>query len=315
MSRRFAAIDIGTVTCRMLVADVDCGRVVELAKEYAVTNLGEGVDETGELKPEAMLRVVSAVDRFLALRDLFASEKSPVTTIAVATSAARDARNAADFAALLMSRGVELSVIPGEREATLSFAGASGDFPGEDVLVVDVGGGSAEVVAGRAGGDVLLSRSFNVGCRRVTERFLHADPPSVDELAATRAWIEGEMAGFFGRLLDGGFSPERLVAVAGTATSVVSICERMEIYDSARVHKAEVAREQLHDVAVRLSEMTLAQRERVVGLDPRRAPVIVAGLLILETVLDLAGAEAFTASESDILQGIVLDAAQRARGA
>lgn len=315
MSRRFAAIDIGTVTCRMLVADVDCGRVVELAKEYAVTNLGEGVDETGELKPEAMLRVVSAVDRFLALRDSFASEKSPVTTIAVATSAARDARNAADFAALLMSRGVELSVIPGEREAALSFAGASGDFPGEDVLVVDVGGGSAEVVAGRAGGDVLISRSFNVGCRRVTERFLHADPPSVDELAAARAWIEGEMAGFFGRLLDGGFSSERLVAVAGTATSVVSIRERMETYDSARVHKAEVAREQLHDVAVRLSEMTLAQRERVVGLDPRRAPVIVAGLLILETVLDLAGAEAFTASESDILQGIVLDAAQRARGA
>lgn len=313
MSRRFAAIDIGTVTCRMLVADVHAGQVEELAKEYSITNLGEGVDGTGFLKPEAMQRVADALDRYLELRDSFASAERPVETIAVATSAARDAKNAADFAALLAQRGIELAVIPGEREAALSFKGASGCFPGEDVLVVDIGGGSTEVVAGRAGGEVLGSHSFNLGCRRVTERFLASDPPSPEELAAARAWVRGEMTAFFEGLEAAGFAPERLVAVAGTATSVVSIRERMERYDSARVHKARVTREELREVGESLASKTLARRERVTGLDPRRAPVIVAGLLILDEVVGLAGADGFTASESDILQGIVLDAAERVR--
>lgn len=313
MSRRFAAIDIGTVTCRMLVADVHAGRVEELAKEYAITNLGEDVDRTGVLKPEAMQRVADALDRYLELRDAFASPEHPVKTVAVATSAARDAENAADFAALLARRGIELTVIPGEREAALSFKGASGCFPGEDVLVVDIGGGSTEVVAGRAGGEVLKARSFNVGCRRVTERFLASDPPAPEELAAARAWACGETVGFFEELEAAGFAPERLVAVAGTATSVVSIRERMERYDSSRVHKARVTREELREVGESLASMTLAQRERVTGLDPRRAPVIVAGLLILDEVVGLAGTDGFTTSESDILQGIILDAAERAQ--
>lgn len=312
MSRRFAAIDIGTVTCRTLVADAAAGCMKELAKEYAITNLGEDVDRTGLLKPEAMRRVADVLDRYLELRDSFASAGHPVETIAVATSAARDAENAGDFAALLEQRGIELAVIPGEREAALSFKGASGCFPGEDVLVVDIGGGSTEVVAGRAGGEVLRAHSFNVGCRRVTERFLHADPPVSEELAEARAWVRGEMAAFFEELSAAGFAPGRLVAVAGTATSVVSIRERMERYDSARVHKARVTRPQLREVGESLASKTLARRERVTGLDPRRAPVIVAGLLILDEVVALAGTDGFTASESDILQGIILDAAERA---
>lgn len=313
MSRRFAAIDIGTVTCRMLVADVHAGQVEELAKEYAITNLGEGVDGTGVLRPEAMQRVADVLDRYLELRDSFASAGHPVEAIAVATSAARDAENAGDFTVLLAQRGIELAVIPGEREAALSFKGASGCFPGEDVLVVDIGGGSTEVVAGRAGGEVLKARSFNVGCRRVTERFLASDPPALEDLAAARAWVRREMTGFFEGLRAAGFAPERLVAVAGTATSVVSIRERMDRYDSARVHKAHVAREELREVGESLASMTLDRRERVTGLDPRRAPVIVAGLLILDEVVGLAGTDGFTASESDILQGIVLDAAERVR--
>lgn len=313
MSRRFAAIDIGTVTCRMLVADAAAGRMEELAKEYAITNLGEDVDRTGLLQPEAMQRVADVLDRYLELRDSFASAERPVETVAVATSAARDAENAADFAALLAQRGIELTVISGEREAALSFKGASGCFPGEDVLVVDIGGGSTEVAAGRAGGEVLRAHSFNVGCRRVTERFLRADPPAPEELAEARAWMRGEMSAFFEGLFAAGFAPERLVAVAGTATSVVSIRECMERYDSARVHKARVTRAQLRKVGESLASKTLAQRERVAGLDPRRAPVIVAGLLILDEAVGLAGADGFTASESDILQGIVLDAAERAQ--
>lgn len=304
---RYAAIDIGTVTCRMLVVDVGESGLHELAREYAITNLGEGVDATGELKPEAMERVVRAIDGFLAVRDSLSTPDHPVVrTVAVATSAARDARNAADFAARLRERGIELSVIPGTREAALSFSGASIDFLRERLMVVDVGGGSTEVVMGMGGAEPVCAHSFNVGCRRVTEKFLASDPPAPEELARARAWIHEKMASWFADQAKEAASLERVVAVAGTATTVVSIRERMETYDSSRVHKARVSRQELLEVYERLAALPLSKRMQVVGLDPKRAPVMVAGLLILLEVLDFAGVDAFTVSETDILHGITL---------
>ncbi|CVH76042.1 Guanosine-5'-triphosphate,3'-diphosphate pyrophosphatase [Coriobacteriaceae bacterium CHKCI002] len=307
---RYAAIDIGTVTCRMLVADIDEeGRLRELDREYAITNLGEGVDASGVLKPEAMSRVLDVVARYQEVLSDFERSGRPVRVTAVATSAARDARNAGEFERLLAERGIELSVIPGAREAALSFAGASCDFLGERLLVVDIGGGSTEVVAGRAGGDPVRARSFDIGCRRVTEKFLASDPPSDRELECARQWTREGMRPFFEELRASGFFLDRLVAVAGTATTVVAVRERMRVYDTARVHKALVTRTDLDAVSERLQSVALSERERIVGLDPGRAPVIVAGMVILQTVLDLAGVDSFTVSESDILHGIVLDAA------
>lgn len=307
---RYAAIDIGTVTCRMLVADIDEeGRLRELDREYAITNLGEGVDASGVLKPEAMSRVLDVVARYQEVLSDFERSGRPVRVTAVATSAARDARNAGEFERLLAERGIELSVIPGAREAALSFAGASCDFLGERLLVVDIGGGSTEVVAGRAGGDPVRARSFDIGCRRVTEKFLASDPPSDRELECARQWTREGMRPFFEELRASGFFLDRLVAVAGTATTVVAVRERMRVYDTARVHKALVTRADLDAVSERLQSVALSERERIVGLDPGRAPVIVAGMVILQTVLDLAGVDSFTVSESDILHGIVLDAA------
>lgn len=304
---RYAAIDIGTVTCRMLVVDADKSGLHELTREYAITNLGEGVDATGELKPEAIDRVVRAIDGFLAVRDSLSTPDHPVIrTVAAATSAARDARNAADFAARLRERGIELSVIPGSREAALSFSGASIDFSGERLMVVDVGGGSTEVVMGVGGAEPLCAHSFNVGCRRVTEKFLASDPPAPEELARARAWIREQMASWFADQAKEAASLERVIAVAGTATTVVSIRERMETYDSSRVHKARVSRQDLLEVYERLAALPLSERMQVVGLDPKRAPVMVAGLLILLEVLDFAGIDAFTVSETDILHGITL---------
>lgn len=304
---RYAAIDIGTVTCRMLVVDVGESGLHELTREYAITNLGEGVDATGELKPEAIGRVVRAIDGFLAVRDSLSTSDHPVVrTVAVATSAARDARNAAEFAARLRERGIELSVIPGSREAALSFSGASIDFSGERLMVVDVGGGSTEVVMGTGGAEPLCAHSFNVGCRRVTEKFLASDPPAPEELARARAWIREQMASWFADQAKEAASLERVVAVAGTATTVVSIRDRMETYDSSRVHKARVSRQELLEVYERLAALPLSARKQVVGLDPKRAPVMVAGLLILLEVLDFAGIDAFTVSETDILHGITL---------
>lgn len=304
---RYAAIDIGTVTCRMLVVDVGESGLHELTREYVITNLGEGVDATGELKPEAIGRVVRAIDGFLAVRDSLSTSDHPVVrTVAVATSAARDARNAAEFAARLRERGIELSVIPGSREAALSFSGASIDFSGERLMVVDVGGGSTEVVMGMGGVEPVCAHSFNVGCRRVTEKFLASDPPAPEELARARAWIHEKMASWFAEQSKEAANLERVVAVAGTATTVVSIRDRMETYDSSRVHKARVSRQELLEVYERLAALPLSARKNVVGLDPKRAPVMVAGLLILLEVLDFAGVDAFTVSETDILHGITL---------
>ena len=308
---RYAAIDIGTVTCRLLVADVSAsGDIDELRRETIICNLGVGVDKTGLLAPESIERVGRAIEGFVAiLRELQPEGEAPIPVRAVATSASRDAKNASDFKDRLAKAGLVLDIIPGEREAALSFAGASSAFAGERVVVLDVGGGSTEIIAGLAGGEPERAHSFNVGCRRVTERSFHEDPPSAANLDDARAWIDGELGAYLGELRDAGQLDARIVAVAGTATSVVSMREEMEVYDGSRVHKAVVTRADLDALLERLSHMTTEQRRNIVGLDPGRAPVIVAGLVILERIMTLADAGQFTVSECDILHGILLDAA------
>ncbi|WP_139652034.1 Ppx/GppA phosphatase family protein [Raoultibacter phocaeensis] len=310
-SKRYAAIDIGTVTCRLLVADADETDLNELRREVVITNLGEGVDATGVLKPEAMERVAAQMKRFLAIIEEYKTPEHPeVVVIAMATSASRDAKNSSEFAAMLDGIGIRLTVIPGEREAALSFLGASSDFLGEDLLVVDIGGGSTEVIAGTGGCEPVFKHSFDIGCRRVTERFLAADPPTAGELYAAKTWTKHSMAPKFDELAATGFKPSRMIAVAGTATSIVSIDERMEVYDSERVHKTVVPLSVLEKVYAHLRSVPLAERKEIVGLDPGRASVIVAGMVIVETVMELARMKEFTVSETDILQGIILDAAR-----
>ncbi|MEE0043888.1 MAG: hypothetical protein UEX98_02545, partial [Ellagibacter isourolithinifaciens] len=181
-----------------------------------------------------------------------------------------------------------------------------GIMANHDGVLDAVGGGSTEVVMGMGGVEPVCAHSFNVGCRRVTEKFLASDPPAPEELARARAWIHEKMASWFAEQSKEAADLERVVAVAGTATTVVSIRDRMEAYDSSRVHKARVSRQDLLEVYERLAALPLSERKQVVGLDPKRAPVMVAGLLILLEVLDFAGVDAFTVSETDILHGITL---------
>lgn len=314
---RVAAIDIGTVTSRLMVADVDASGVRVAHRQSVITNLGEGVDASGELSRAAIERTVAQVASFRRVIDEM-SEQAPVDrVVALATSASRDARNAADFVGALREVGVELTVIEGRREAELSFLGASNDFRGEELLLADIGGGSTELVCGRADGaagalvaqtTLHAARSFDVGCRRMTERFFRGDPPSEAELRAARAWAREELSPFF----EGRSHVSRLVAVAGTPTGVVAVRDALVPYDPARVHKAEVTRAQFDEVARRICGMPLARRCEIAGLQPKRAGVFPAGLVILGAVMDLAGIDGFTASESDILIGIVLDAARHA---
>ncbi|MBQ3301898.1 MAG: Ppx/GppA family phosphatase [Eggerthellaceae bacterium] len=308
-SGRYAAIDIGTVTCRLFVADIDdAGQMRELTKEYEVVNLGEGVDVSHHLKPEAIERTAATVARFLEeVAQLDKRDSTSTQVVTFATSASRDADNADEFASKLDELGASLRVIPGEREAALSFAGASSCFVGERVVVVDVGGGSTEVIAGIGGAKAAISHSFDIGCRRVTERFLKSDPPTKAEIGEARAWMREQFVPYFEKEISrlGCTCTARMVAVAGSATSVVSIRETMEVYDSNRVHLSRVTAGDLEEVFEKLSSMTEAERREVVGLDPKRAPVIVAGVLILQEVMAAGGFLEYTVSESDILQGAV----------
>jgi exopolyphosphatase/guanosine-5'-triphosphate,3'-diphosphate pyrophosphatase len=233
---------------------------------------------------------------------------------AIATSAARDAANGHELIGMLSRLGVELEIVDGSREAELAFRGATWDLRGPGLLVVDCGGGSTELVYGDAppmsgveseATRILLARSVDVGSRRMTERFFRSDPPTAGELEAARAWAAEELRGYFDRLEH---RPTRVVGLAGTATSLASIHQRLEPYDPALVHGYELAGSDLSDLLEELSSMTLEQRRHVRGLHPERAGVIVAGALILETVLALAGCDRMTVSEHDLLYGILVDA-------
>ena len=307
--QRRAAIDIGTVTCRLLVADVfPDGEMAELQRESDIVNLGEGVDAARCFSNEAMQRVEDAVARYASIVDGYAIDGKPVPLVAVGTSACRDAENTDELASRLASHGVRLQVVPGTREAGLSFAGASRSFAGQSILVADIGGGSTELIAGVAGQGVLHAHSFDIGCRRVADRFLSIDPPDAVEMEQARAWFGPQLAEFSEQLAKQDFKVERLVAVAGTATSAVAIHQAMEIYDPSKVHGFCMQAETLDGVLQDMAAMTLQQRRYVAGLRPQRAGVIVPGLMILKEVVALAGTGSFTTSESDILQGILLSA-------
>ena len=314
---RIAAIDIGTVTSRLLVADVDASGVHTAVRRSTITDLGMGVDATGRLAVESIERTVDVIASYKEIIDECGAQAPVDRVTALATSASRDAENADEFVERLHAVGIDLSVIPGRREAELSFLGASNDFRGEDLLFADIGGGSTELAIGRADApagalvpevSMRAFHSFDVGCRRMTERFLHGDPPSEAEYAEARAWAAETLAPFFAQA---DLHVDRLVAVAGTPTSVVAVRDALVPYDSSKVHKARVSREQFDGVKERLGRMPLAERMQVPGIQPKRAGVFPAGALILDVVMELAGVDGFTASESDILMGIVLDAARQ----
>ncbi|MDR2197539.1 MAG: hypothetical protein LBO07_06215 [Coriobacteriales bacterium] len=336
MSLRLAAIDLGTVTSRLLVADVDENGITELRREARITHLGEGLATTGRIGSEALARELEACRDFLDLIDHVATRDTiAVRRIsAVATSAMRDAANASAVLAALAAIGVDVEIITGEREAALSFAGTLSGFPeasfaGKTLLSVDVGGGSTEVVVGGGSTEALVGgtstevvvgggstevvvggnrmRSFDIGSRRMTERFFASDPPSASELAAARDWVREQIAPFFLDLSHDALLPDVMLAVAGTATSAVTVSREIDPYDPARVHGAHLSARELATLIERLAALPLAQRIEVRGLQAGRAPVILGGLIVLAEVLAASNLDTFIVSETDILHGILLD--------
>jgi exopolyphosphatase/guanosine-5'-triphosphate,3'-diphosphate pyrophosphatase len=304
-SRR-AAIDIGTVTTRLLIADVADGRVSEVLRRTVVTHLGEGLHTSGLLSRIAIARVRDAVTGFVT--DMDGSGVSSVN--AVATSAARDAANGRELLAALEAVGVSPRIITGDTEARLSFAGATSDMDGDGILVADLGGGSTELAFGSAHAsehgrkvDLCAARSIDVGSRRVLDMFLGSDPPTADQLAAAARWVAREMRPFFDQLRD---ETQTLVTLAGTGTTLSAVRQRLAEYDPAAVHGSRLTGGDIADMREELADMPVAARRLVVGMDPARADVIVAGAVILESILGLSGVDSTVVSEHDILYGLVL---------
>jgi exopolyphosphatase / guanosine-5'-triphosphate,3'-diphosphate pyrophosphatase len=301
---QIAVVDIGTNSTRLLIADVLDGRLHELVRRTRVTRLGEGVDESGHLSDAAVERVLATCAEFREEID----RHSPERTVAVLTSAVRDADNGHRLERLLRERfGFEAETISGEREARLTYLGAvsARDYP-SPLLVLDIGGGSTEFVVG-CGQTVAFHVSTQAGSVRHAERTLHSDPPTEAELASCAAEIRGEImaavpADVRRAVADG-------VAVAGTPTSFAAIDQRLVPYDRARVDGYRIARARCEQILAELAALPLERRRTVPGLDPERAPTIVAGGVILLESMKAFGLESIEVSEHDILDGMALEAA------
>jgi exopolyphosphatase/guanosine-5'-triphosphate,3'-diphosphate pyrophosphatase len=296
---RVAVVDIGSNSTRLLVADVEDGRVSERVRESTVTRLGEGVDATGALGEAPRQRVFAVLDAFA---ETIARHGAGVRRV-VLTSAVRDASNGAQFAEAVRSRyGLEGSTLAGHEEAQLCFLGATAARDdSHPLLVIDIGGGSTEMIVG-ARGSVAFHVSTQVGVVRHSERYLHSDPPARAELDALAADARSVIAAS----VPPDVHASDAVAVAGTATQCASIDLALDPYDSARVegHRLSVAR--IAEIRDRLAAVPLAQRREVTGLDPSRAPTIVAGTVVLLEVLGAFALDVVEVSERDILWGVAL---------
>jgi exopolyphosphatase/guanosine-5'-triphosphate,3'-diphosphate pyrophosphatase len=299
---RVAAIDCGTNSIRLLVADLpaDGGPLVDVTRRLEIVRLGQDVDRTGRLAPEAIERTRVALAGYAtAIRELGAQRVRMV-----ATSASRDAANAADFTAMVRDTlGTAPEVITGDQEAQLSFAGAVGGLPADvdpPYLVVDIGGGSTEFVRGTDRADAAIS--VDVGCVRMTERHLRSDPPTAGEIAEAEADIRAEVDRALAAV-DAGRA-NSLVGLAGSVTTVTALALGLPAYDSTRIHHARLGRDEVAKVTTALLGQTREERLRSPVMHPGRADVIGAGALVLRTVVERTGHDSLTASEHDILDGI-----------
>ena len=323
-----AAIDIGTVTARLALAQVEDGRVIRMAKYTEIVNLGEGVDKTKRLLPEAIHRCVGCVSSYVD----HARKEGAEAVVCTLTSAARDAENAPDLGMGLASLGLEPMIIPGEIEGALTFLGVSHDFENHRILVADSGGGSTELVVGtlvgqsaaqgagqgagqstdqRAGQqlDINFVESVDLGCRRLTERFnLSSDHPSAEDIDGAHQMAAQMMSEAIGRAQQQCAAPELLVGVGGTATSLIAIRDHLDPYDPSKVHLNHISLDEMLQIEGLLASKTLKEREDITGLQAKRAPVMLAGTILLAELMKNSGFKHLVVSESDLLFGLVITA-------
>jgi exopolyphosphatase/guanosine-5'-triphosphate,3'-diphosphate pyrophosphatase len=306
---RVAAIDCGTNSIRLLVADIVGDRLTDVVRRMEIVRLGEGVDRTGRLGEAALARTFAALDDYAAQIRGLGAERVRM----VATSATRDADNSAEFVAGVTERlGVPPDVATGAEEAALSFDGATRELHGvaavpPPYLVCDIGGGSTEFVLGDADG-MRAACSVDVGCVRMTERHLHHDPPTEAEVAAARRDVSVAVAE--AKRAVPVEEARSLVGLAGSVTTVVALALDLPGYDPALIHRSRISSGDVTVVTERLLTLSTTERAALPVMHPGRVDVIAAGALVLDTVIRECGFDAVTASEHDILDGIAFTLAR-----
>jgi exopolyphosphatase/guanosine-5'-triphosphate,3'-diphosphate pyrophosphatase len=295
---RVAAVDLGTNSTRLLVADVDGDRLDEVVRRLTITRLGEGVDERRRLLPLPITRVRNCLSEYRRELEALGATR----TLAIATSAVRDAENGEAFLGEIeWSYGFTTRLLDGDEEAALMTRGITAGRPlAESTLLVDIGGGSTELVLVGSAAPT-ASTSLDVGCVRVTERFLGSDPPSRAEI--------GEAAMHVRSLLPA-LDVRSAIGVAGTVTTLATLDRGDSEYDPERTHGHRLSRASVERQLARLAELSLEERARVPGIEPGRAPVIVAGIVVLREIMDAYGLEEVEVSERDILHGAAYAAAE-----
>jgi exopolyphosphatase / guanosine-5'-triphosphate,3'-diphosphate pyrophosphatase len=307
---RLAAFDVGTNSTRLLVADVAGGvMVAEHAREMVITRLGKGVDRTGRFDPAALARTLEVLAGYADTCRRLGVERRRL----VATSATRDAADRQAFLDGVRDLlGVDAEVLTGQAEAAAAYRGATAGLADDrPTLVVDIGGGSTELILGD-GATARASVSLDIGCVRLNERHLHGDPPHPAEVAALRADVGGHLAGM-GEVLDPA-AAERVVGVAGTVTTVTAIAFGLDAYDPRRIHHQTLNAAEIGAVAEKLAAMTVAERAAMPVMAKGREDVIAAGALLLDELVRSFRLPAVTASETDILDGVLLGLADRPDG-
>jgi exopolyphosphatase / guanosine-5'-triphosphate,3'-diphosphate pyrophosphatase len=301
-SIRVAVIDVGTNSARLLVADVADGVVSPVERRSTVTRLGRGVDLSGRLSAEAIEDACAAIGEYVATVEELGAE----SVAAIATSAVRDAENGSAFVAELRERfALSARVLDGAEEARLTYLGATSDrAPAEPTLVVDIGGGSTELIVG-TGAEISFHTSLQVGVVRHSERHIATDPPTAVELESLAADVRGLIEVAVGP----GVTATAGIAVAGTPTSLAAIEMELEPYDPARVHGYVLALPSIQRMLSQLASTPLAQRVEIPGLHADRAPTVVAGVVILVETMRAFGLEQIEASEHDILYGTAISVA------
>jgi exopolyphosphatase/guanosine-5'-triphosphate,3'-diphosphate pyrophosphatase len=308
--RRVAVVDCGTNSIRLLVADVDPDRhtLTDVVRRMEIVRLGQGVDATGRLAPEALARTLRALTGYAAI----IRETGAVAVRMVATSATRDAANAASFVRGVREvLGTDPEVVTGEEEAQLSFTGATAELAGgapAPYLVADIGGGSTEFVLGDAAA-VTAAASVDIGCVRMTERHLRDDPPTAAQAAAAMADIDAALEVVAGKVPVA--QARTLVGLAGSVTTVAALAMALPAYDAARIHHSRITAAAVHEQATRLLAMPHAERAALPVMHPGRVDVIAGGAMVLDRIMTRFGCAEVLVSEHDILDGLAWSLLQR----
>ena len=300
---RLAGVDIGTLTCRLLIADISTdGRLTELRSDRRILRLGEGVDQTKRLNVAAMDRVVQCLSEWRALID--ASHVD--ATAAVATSAVRDAANREEFLdRVKREAGFEVELISGDEEARRTMLGIRSGLPaGVDVLALDIGGGSTEFILDCPGQPPIV-RSIDIGVVRLCERLLHRDPPTDEEVQQAREWVAKEAKAAVAGM--GNYQTATFVGTAGTITSLAAMAQKLPTYEPARIHNYRLQLSTIQELEQTLLSRQKADRTGLPGLEKGREEVIAAGAIIIRTIMETLGMSCVLVSDLGLREGVLIN--------